>query len=52
MKKQPQTTIAEKLSTLETADYLNERAKRGNRAKYLDILKSAPDIAPDDEDEL
>jgi hypothetical protein len=44
--------IAEKLSALETADYLSKRAKQGKRTAYLDILKNAPDIIPDDEDEF
>ena len=44
--------LAEKIATLETADYLNERAKRGNRSKYLDILKAAPDVKPDNKDKL
>ncbi len=44
--------LAEKIASLETADYLSERAKKGNRAKYLGILKKAPNIKPDDEDKL
>ncbi len=44
--------LAEKIATLETADYLNERAKKGSRAKYLEVLKKAPNIKPDDQDKL
>lgn len=44
--------LAEKISMLETADYLNERAKKGKRSKYLNILKNAPNTKPDDQDKL
>ena len=44
--------LAEKISVLETADYLNGRAKKGSREKYLDILKKAPRIKPNDQDKL
>jgi hypothetical protein len=44
--------LAEKIAALETADYLNERAKKGSRAKYLDVLKKAPNIKPDEQDKL
>ncbi len=44
--------LAEKLSALETVDYLGKRANRGNRSKYLDILNNAPDINPDEEDKI
>ena len=44
--------LAEKIAALETADYLSERAKKGSRAKYLGILKKAPNIKPDDQDKL
>ena len=33
-------SIAEKLSALMTESYLNERAKRGSRAKYEAILEN------------
>lgn len=44
--------IAEKISALETEGYLAKRAKRGKREQYLDVLKQAPDIEPDDLDKL
>jgi len=44
--------LAEKLAALETIDYLSARAKKGSRAKYLAVLKKAPNIEPDDEDTL
>ncbi len=44
--------IAEKISALETEGYLTKRAKQGDRKKYLDTLKSAPNVEPDDQDKL
>lgn len=44
--------VAEKIATLETLDYLEERAKRGSREKLLAVLEKAPDIEPEDEDRL
>ncbi len=44
--------LAEKIAALEAVDYLDTRAKKGNRAKYLAVLKKAPNIKPDDEDKL
>jgi hypothetical protein len=42
--------IAEKMATLTTLDYLEERAKRGSREKLLTILENAPDVEPEDHD--
>ncbi len=39
--------IAEKIATLKTVDYLNERAKRGSHEKLLAVLAKAPDVEPD-----
>jgi len=44
--------LAEKIAILEAEDYLNKRAKRGSRSKYLDILKKAANVKPDDKDKL
>ena len=44
--------IAEKMATLTTLDYLEERAKRGSREKLLAILEKAPDVEPEDYDRL
>lgn len=44
--------LAEKIAALDTVDYLNERAKKGSRAKYLNILKKAPNVKPDNQDKL
>jgi hypothetical protein len=45
-------TVAEKLATLATADYLAERAKRGSREKLLAVLAKAPDVEAEDYDKL
>ena len=44
--------IAEKLATLNTVEYLEERAKRGSREKYLAVLTKAPDVEPEEDDKL
>ena len=44
--------LAEKLSALETEDYLGKRSQRGSREKYLKALGKVPDKAPDKKDEL
>ena len=44
--------VAEKIATLETLDYLEERAKRGSREKLLAVLDKAPDVEPEDYDKL
>ncbi|MCB0193000.1 MAG: Arc family DNA-binding protein [Anaerolineae bacterium] len=44
--------IAEKMATLNTLDYLEERAKRGSRDKLLAVLAKAPDVEPEEYDKL
>lgn len=44
--------VSEKLSALGTKEFLEERAKRGSREKFLKVLKSAPKVEPDDYDKL
>lgn len=44
--------LTEKVATLETADYLAERARRGSRERMLEILAKAPDMEPDEVDRL
>ena len=39
--------VAEKLSALLTETDLQERAKRGNRKKYLSALSRVPDVEPE-----
>jgi predicted transcriptional regulator len=44
--------ITEKMSALLTVDYLQERAKRGNRQTFEHILKQVPDIEPEEYDKI
>ncbi len=46
------TAVAEKVATLKTVDYLQERAKRGSREKLLAVLAKAPDVEPEERDRL
>jgi hypothetical protein len=46
------TALAEKMSALLTADYLEERARRGSRAKFLAALAQVPDVEPEPDDRL
>jgi predicted transcriptional regulator len=44
--------VAEKLSALETKEYLEARAKRGTKAKFLKALSKVPDRVPEAQDTL
>lgn len=44
--------IAEKISALTTESYLRERANRGNRSNYENVLAKVPDIEPEPYDRL
>jgi hypothetical protein len=44
--------LAEKVATLQTLDYLEQRAARGSRGKLLAILAKAPDVEPEADDRL
>jgi predicted transcriptional regulator len=46
------TAAAEKLSALETVDYLRERAKRAKLKDFDRLLASVPATKPDKGDEL
>ncbi len=46
------TAAAEKLSALETVDYLSERAKRANLKDFERLLARVPNTKPDKGDEL
>ena len=46
------TAVAEKMAALMTVEYLEERAQRGSREKFLAVLAKIPDTAPDPGDEL
>ncbi len=44
--------VSEKLSVLGTVDFLEKRAKHASRKKFLDVLKGAPDVEPEDRDKI
>lgn len=44
--------LAEKIATLKTVDYLEERAKKGSREHALNILDKVPDREPLEKDKL
>ncbi len=46
------TAVAEKMSALSTADYLENRAKRGSKAKLKKLLKKVPASKPEKRDEI
>jgi hypothetical protein len=46
------TAISEKLSALMTENYLKDRARRGDLAKYEAILAKVPDLEPEEYDRI
>ena len=46
------TAVAEKMAALLTEDYLQERARRGERVKYEAALSQVPDVEPEEHDRL
>lgn len=46
------TAVAEKISALTTETYLKERAAKGLRKDFEDIMSRVPDVAADPGDEL
>jgi uncharacterized protein (DUF1778 family) len=44
--------VAEKVAALSAIEYLEKRAKRGNREKFLEILSKVPDVEPQACDKL
>ncbi len=44
--------IAEKLSSLMTVEYLQERAKRAKLDRFERLLSKVPDVEPEDYDRL
>lgn len=44
--------ISEKVSILLTVDYLKERARRGDRKTFDELLEKIPDSVPEDYDKL
>jgi len=44
------TAVAEKLASLATMEYLEQRAQRGNRDKFNAVLAKVPDVKPEAND--
>jgi predicted transcriptional regulator len=44
------TALAEKMSALMTVEYLQERAARGDRAKFDNAMAKVRDVEPDKDD--
>ena len=44
--------LAEKLSALMTEEYLEARAKRGNRKKFERAMKRVPKVQPEENDRI
>ncbi len=44
--------VAEKVASISTVEYLEKRAARGSREKFLEILQKAPDVEPEEFDKL
>ena len=42
--------IGEKLTALQTENYIEQRATKGSREKFLAVLNKAPDIEPGEYD--
>jgi len=46
------TAAAEKVAALDAGDYLEARARRGTRARFLELVRQAPDVDPEATDAL
>lgn len=44
--------VAEKVAAISTIEYLEKRAKRGSRERFLEILNKVPAIEPEEFDRL
>lgn len=44
--------LAEKISALETEEYLARRSSRGSKQKFLQVMDKVPDRVPDQDDML
>lgn len=46
------TAVAEKVSAIAKESYLNERANRASKEKFLEAMSNVPDIEPNKDDKL
>lgn len=44
--------VSEKMFALLTVDYLKERAERGSRKSFEEIMSEVPDVEPEEYDKL
>lgn len=44
--------VSEKMSALLTIDYLKERAERGSRKAFEEVMSEVPDVEPEEYDKL
>ena len=44
------TAVAEKLASLATMEYLEQRAERGSKDKFNAVLAKVPDVEPEEGD--
>jgi len=46
------TAVAEKLASLATMEYLEQRARRGSKEKFNAVLAKVPEVEPEENDKL
>ena len=46
------SALSEKISAFMTQEYLEARAKRGSKKKFLETLAKVPDVEPEEHDKL
>lgn len=46
------SAVAEKLASLMTVDYLEQRGRRGSRRKFEAVLRRVPDVEPELHDRI
>ena len=46
------SAVAEKISALDTEEYIQQRAKKASRSKFLQALSRVPNQKPTDEDKM
>jgi hypothetical protein len=51
-RKRSKAAVGEKVAPLKTLDYLRERAHRGDRLRFEQVLAKVPDVEPEEADRL
>jgi hypothetical protein len=44
------SAVAEKITALETENYLNDRATSGSKDRFNQVLRKVPDVQPEQQD--